>query len=126
MGVIVHLGRCVAPMKKCYRGNTEISSFSCVPSIQSDDEVGLMKPSKAERILLDSVEVNLFYVRWVKCYGGDQSRIRGQECRDGVRVGTKWSGEAGLPEELTCEQSPEGSEEVSHAGVRGRAVPGCV
>lgn len=76
-------------------------------------EVGPMQPSKAEleKSLLDNTEGDLTYVWWGKRCGGNQSSVRGTGTQGrGVGVGTVQRNRGGLPEEVTCEQSPEGRE----------------
>lgn len=64
------------------------------------------------------MDVNLCSGRWAKGCRESQSRVRGTGM-GGQEVGLI---RGGFPEEVMCELSPEGSEEVSHAGVWGRAL----
>lgn len=87
-------------------------------------KVGLVKSNKAERSLLGNIRGEpvlcwLGYVLW-RSKQGEETGMQG---KDGDGSGDRVVRES-LLEEVKREQSPEGSEEVSRAGVR-RAVPAC-
>lgn len=89
-------------------------------------KVGLAKSSKAERSLLDNIRREpvlcwLGYVLW-RSKQGEETGMQG---KDGDGSGDRVVRES-LLEEVKHEQSPEGSEKVSRAGVRKSSPSLCV
>ena len=89
-------------------------------------KVGLVKSNKAERSLLDNIRGEpvlrwLGYLLWRSKQGGKT----GVQGKDGDGSGDRVVRES-LLEEVTREQSPEGSEEVSCADVRKSSPSLCV